>query len=79
MLKSGARSDIAFEDFGPEIASFKRNTLSKIIIFSFLFVGFLLFLTLIGIYIFDDRIFTEYEIAKCCDDLKIIGDAPTFE
>lgn len=79
MLKSGARSNIAFEDYGPEVSSFKRNTLVKIVIFSLLIVGFFLFLTLIGIYLYDDRIYDEHEFAKCYEDLKIIGVAPTFE
>lgn len=79
MLKSGARSNITFEDYGPEVSSFKRNTLAKILIFSFLIVGFFLFLTLVGIYLYDDRIYDEHEFAKCYEDLKIIGVAPTFE
>lgn len=79
MLKSGARSNVIFEDYGPEVNSFKRNTLAKILIFSFLFVSFFLLLVLICIYLFDDRIYDEREFAKCYGDLKIIGVAPTFE
>lgn len=79
MLKSGARSNISFEDYGPEVMSFKRNTLPKILIFSFLIVGFFLLLSLVIIYLFDDRIYDEHEFAKCYGDLKIIGVAPTFE
>jgi hypothetical protein len=78
MLRSGARSDIQFEEFGPEVKTFRRNSLIRITVFSLLFIGFLLFLALIVVYLFDDRIFEEDEITKCMDDLKIIGEAPHF-
>lgn len=79
MLKSALKSDVSFEQFGNEVASFKRNTFSQLLVFCVVLITFLLFIALIVIYLFDDRIFDEYEIAKCCDNLQVIGQAPTFD
>ncbi|HXH73681.1 MAG TPA: hypothetical protein VNJ08_01855 [Bacteriovoracaceae bacterium] len=79
MSRSAVTSDVTFENYGPEVQDFKRNTFLRIAIFSFLFLAFILFLSLILIYTFDDRIYDEFEIIKCCDDLPIIGNTPNFD
>lgn len=77
--QSSITSDVAFEHYGGEVASFKRSSLTKITVFAALFVAFLLFNLYLVMYIFDDRIFDEAEIQKCIDELPIVGQAPYFE
>ncbi|MBY0516480.1 MAG: hypothetical protein K2P81_06205 [Bacteriovoracaceae bacterium] len=79
MLKSGARANVMFEDYGPEVSSFKRNSAIKIMSFSFFFVGFFMFLALMIIYLLDDKIYDEREFEKCYEDLRVIGYAPKFD
>ncbi len=77
--QSSISSDVLFEPYGPEVQSFKRNSLAWIGLFSFMFVAFLLFISYIVFYLFDDRIFDELEVERCLDELPIVGHAPQFE
>lgn len=79
MTKSIVKSDVSFEHFGDDISSFRRSSLMQIIIFCFAIAFFILFVALIGIYLMDDRIFDSFEIEKCCQNLPVIGETPTFD
>lgn len=78
MMKLTAKSDVVFDHYGPEVNSFKRNSLIQIILFSFVLILFLLFVFLVIIYAFDDRIHDEFEIEKCFSNLPVIGTAPRY-
>lgn len=79
MAKTALKSDVFFDQFGDDVASYRRSTLIQIIIFCSAVSFFLLFIALIVIYLYDDRIFDSFEIEKCCQNLPVIGEAPTFE
>lgn len=79
MARSVIKSDVSFEHFGDDVASFRRSSLVQIIIFCFAVAFFTLFVALIGIYLLDDRIFDSFEIEKCCENLAVIGETPTFD
>ncbi len=79
MKKSAITSDVYFDHYGPDVMSFKRSSLIQISAFSILFIAFFLFIALIVVYLRDDRIYDEFEIEKCCDDLQIIGEVPHFD
>jgi hypothetical protein len=76
---SSISSDVMFENYGTEVSSFKRNSLFKIFVFSFLFIAFLLFIVYMFLYLMDDRIFEEQEIDKVIDELPVVGYAPHYE
>ncbi len=77
--QSSISSDVHFDPYGPEVQSFKRNSLGWIALFSFAFVMFVLFISYIIFYLFDDRIFDELEVERCLGELPIVGHAPQFE
>jgi len=76
---SSISSDVDFDQFDTDVSPFKRNTLVQILLFSFLVVCFLSFVTHIFFYLWDDRIFEELELEKCMDDLNVIGQVPYFK
>ena len=79
MKKSTLGAEVFFDAYGPEVMTFKRNSLVQIVLFSSLIIAFLLMISVVGIYLFDDRIFDEDEIAKCCADIPVIGNTPHFD
>jgi len=79
LKKSAVDADVHFDAYGSEVAAFKKNSFLQISLFTILIVGFLLFVIQIGIFLWDDRIYDEFEIEKCCGDIPIIGNAPSFD
>jgi hypothetical protein len=79
LKKSAIDADVHFEQYGNEIAVFKRNSIGQITIFSFLIIGFALFLIQICIFLCDDHIYDEHNLQKCYDDLPVIGYSPRFD
>lgn len=77
--QGGLATDIAFENYGTEVRAFKRNGLAKIAAFTLVFMGFLLFIACLVMYLIDDRIFEELEVQRCIEELPIVGHAPYFE
>lgn len=76
---SALTPDVAFEPYGSEVTFIKRNSIIKIALFAFFFVGFFLFCACLGMYLFDDRIFDELEVERCIVELPVVGHAPYFE
>jgi len=77
--ESAVTSDVQFEAYGQEVDSFKRSSLSKIAIFAFLMIAFLVLNLLVLVYFFDDRIFEEEEVTQCIEGMTIVGYAPEFD
>ncbi len=77
--KSTIGSEVFFDAYGPEMLVFKRNSAVQIAAFSALFFSFVFFFIIVGIYLFDDRIFDAEEISKCFDDLPVLGNTPHFD
>jgi len=78
LVESTVVSDFIFDDFNPSFTRYKRTSEGKISIFATVLAIFLLLTSIIVRYIFDPRIYDEYELAKNFSELKIIGNTPDF-
>lgn len=71
-------ADLVFDNYQSEVASFKKIDKAKMIFVSVFFSCFLLLFVVILRYIFDGRIYDEYELRNNFEDLEIIGNTPDF-
>ena len=78
LVESTVVSDLIFDDFKPTFVRYKRTSEGKISVFATVIAIFLLFTLILIRYIFDPRIYDEYELTKNFTDLKIIGHTPDF-
>jgi|GEM_PF-5529065 len=79
LKKTAISSEVNFEPYDLGVHIFKENSLMQIFVFSFVGLVFLLFLSLVFIFLCDDRIFDVNEIERYYKDLHIIGHAPRFD
>ena len=70
--------DLEFDENIGNMRRFKRTTIGKIAIFSSLLSFFVIFLGILTRYIFDNRVYDEYEISRNFKGLDIIGNTPEF-
>jgi hypothetical protein len=78
LAESTIVSDLLFDNFKSELSSYKKIAKSKMIFVSIFFSCFLLLFVVILRYIFDGRIYDEYELKNNFEDLEIIGNTPDF-
>lgn len=78
LAESTIVSDLLFDNFKSELSSYKKIAKTKMIFVSIFFSCFLLLFVVILRYIFDGRIYDEYELKNNFEDLEIIGNTPDF-
>ncbi len=78
LAESTIVSDLLFDNFQSELSSYKKIAKTKMIFVSIFFSCFLLLFVVILRYIFDGRIYDEYELKNNFEDLEIIGNTPDF-
>jgi hypothetical protein len=78
LAESTIVSDLIFDSFQSELSSYKKIAKTKMIFVSIFFSCFLLLFVIILRYIFDGRIYDEYELKNNFEDLEIIGNTPDF-
>lgn len=78
LAESTIVSDLLFDNFKAELSSYKKIAKTKMIFVSIFFSCFLLLFVVILRYIFDGRIYDEYELKNNFEDLEIIGNTPDF-
>lgn len=71
-------SDLVFDNYQSDLTSFKKIEKTKMIFVSIFFSCFLLLFIVILRYIFDGRIYDEYELKNNFEELEIIGNTPDF-
>lgn len=71
-------SDLIFDNYQSDLTSFKKIEKTKMIFVSIFFSFFLLLFVVILRYIFDGRIYDEYELKNNFEELEIIGNTPDF-
>ena len=78
LLESTIISDITFDKKSSSVRAFRRTTKGKTFVFSLFISLFSVFVTTIVRYLFDPRIYDEYELQKNFQDLNVIGNTPDF-
>ena len=78
LAESTIVADLVFDNYQSEVFSYKKIAKSKMIFVSIFFSCFLLLFIVILRYIFDGRIYDEYELKNNFEDLEIIGNTPDF-
>jgi hypothetical protein len=79
LVENTITSDLEFESVNPIPSSFLRNSLGKIFMFSIVGSMFLVLVLVVIIYLFDDKIYDENELALAFQELKVIGQTPKFD
>jgi hypothetical protein len=79
LVKWTVGNDIIFDKLPESVRRFKRTSLSKIVLFSFMISLFIVFLGVFVRYMFDKRIYDEYELSRNFKGLEIIGNTPEFD
>jgi hypothetical protein len=78
ILESTVISDLVFDTKPSPTRAYRRTTKFKVAIFSAFITFFALFFAIIIRYMFDPRIYDEYELQKTFEDLNVIGKTPDF-
>ncbi len=78
LAESTIVADLIFDNYQSELSSYKKIAKTKMIFVSIFFSCFLLLFIVILRYIFDGRIYDEYELKNNFEDLEIIGNTPDF-
>ncbi|MBK25447.1 MAG: hypothetical protein CME70_15740 [Halobacteriovorax sp.] len=78
LAESTIVADLVFDNYQSELSSYKKIAKTKMIFVSIFFSCFLLLFIVILRYIFDGRIYDEYELKNNFEDLEIIGNTPDF-
>lgn len=79
LLKSTITSDISFDKESSGISRFKKTTKGKVLTFTIVLMIFMMMVAIMLRYIFDSRIYDEYELQENFKDLEIIGHTPKFK
>lgn len=79
VTNSTLTSDLQFEDFSNNIASFRRSSPLKIGLFSFCLTLVAYLFTLVFRYLLDTRIYSEDDVALYLNNLEFYGEVPSFE
>jgi hypothetical protein len=79
LLESTVVSDLLFDKFTSGVSVFKRTTLPFVILFAFVLSSFLSLVVLVGLYLYDDRVFSADEISHRFNNLPILGSTPKFK
>lgn len=79
LVKWTIGSDLSFDKINGQVKRFKRTTIGKISVFAFMISFFMIFGGIVMRYIFDRRIYDEYELSKNFEGLEIIGNTPEFD
>jgi hypothetical protein len=72
-------NDLIFDKLPESVRRFKRTSISKVVLFSFMISLFFVFFGVFIRYMLDKRIYDEYEISKNFKGLEIIGNTPEFD
>lgn len=79
LMSSTMTSDLQFEDSGKNIEELRKLSLLKTFSFALFISLFLVILSLVLRYLFDDTIYTQDDILPYLQGLDFIGEAPSFE
>jgi hypothetical protein len=79
LVENTITSDLEFDSTNPVPTAFLRNTLGKIIMFSVAGSMLLILILVVILYLFDDKIYDENELALAFQELKVIGQTPKFD
>lgn len=79
LLKSTISIDLIFDKESSPIGRFKRTTKAKVLIYTLALILLSLFSAIVVRYMFDSRIYDEYELQQNFKDLEIIGRTPKFK
>jgi len=79
LLSSTMTSDLAFEDFSKGVSEYRRSSVGKIFLFSFITMFAIYFLSLVLRFLIDDRIYSEDDLKSHFGKLDFLGEIPRFE
>jgi hypothetical protein len=79
LLESTVVSDLIFENEFNGVRRYKKTTKSKVIVFAFFLSFSCLVIIIFFLYLFDDRIYDQYELEKSFEELSVIGNTPDFD
>ncbi len=79
LLSSTMTSDLAFEDFSKGVREYRRSSVGKIFLFSFISMFAIYFLSLVFRFLIDDRIYSEDDLKSHFGKLDFLGEVPKFE
>jgi hypothetical protein len=79
LLESTITADLSFDKEMSSLRRFKRTTKVKVILFASFITFFSVFLFITVRYLFDPRIYDEYELQRNFQDLDVIGKTPDFK
>ena len=78
-MASTMTSDLVFEEFSKGTREFRRSSLVKILMFSFLLTSFVYLFSILLRYLIDDRIYSEDDLKTYFTKLDFIGEVPSFD
>jgi hypothetical protein len=79
LVENTITSDLEFDSTNPIPSAFLRNSLAKVFMFSIVGSLFLIITLVVVLYLFDDKIYDENELALAFQELKVIGQTPKFD
>lgn len=78
LLESTVVSDFVFSKNVTDVSTYKRTSQGKMLLFASFVSFFLLFTVVLIRYLFDTKIYDEYELKKNFENLEVIGNTPDF-
>ncbi len=78
LLESTVVSDFVFSKNVTDVSVYKRTSRGKMLLFASFMSFFLLFTVVLVRYLFDTKIYDEYELKKNFENLEVIGNTPDF-
>lgn len=79
LMSTTMTSDLLFEEFSRGTREFRRSSILKIFIFSFLVTGFIYLCSILIRYFWDDRIYSEDDLKTHFIKLDFVGEVPSFD
>lgn len=79
LMSSTMTSDLVFEEIAKKAREFRRSSMLKIMIFSFVVTAILYLISVIIRYFFDDKIYSEEDLKAHFHNLDFIGEVPSFD
>lgn len=79
LMSSTMTSDLVFEEVAKRAREFRRSSMIKIVIFSFVVTAIIYLITVIGRYFIDDKIYSEEDLKAHFQNLDFIGEVPSFD
>lgn len=79
LMSSTMTSDLVFEEVSKKAREFRRSSMVKMMIFSFVVTAILYLISVIIRYFLDDKIYSEEDLKAHFQNLDFIGEVPSFD